>query len=152
MPDVVPSNAELIAKLRAWDADWIARSAERVKKTGEIFTPTELVKEILDKHPEHNFLEARRTFFDGCCGNGQFLSEVLIRKLENGHDFETALRTIFGIDIMMDNVDVCRDRLLCGVEQYHYIVENNIICADILSFDMDGWSEAPPFDPKLAVP
>jgi len=150
MPDVVPSNAELIAKLRAWDADWIARSAERVKSTAEVFTPTALVHEILGELSEAAFLDEAATFCDPSCGNGQFLSEVLIRKLENGHDFETALRTIFGIDIMIDNVDVCRDRLLCGVEQYRYIVENNIICADFLSFDMDGWSEAPPFDPKLA--
>jgi len=152
MPDPVPTNAELIATLRAWDADLVTRSAERVKNTGEIFTPTELVQEILSQLPERGFIDECKTFCDPSCGNGQFLSEVLIRKLEKGHSFESSLRTIFGIDIMMDNVEACRDRLLCGVEQYRYIVENNIICADSLSFNTDSWSEAPPFDPKLTSP
>jgi hypothetical protein len=36
---------------------------------------------------------------------------------------------------MQDNVEVCRDRLLCGLEQYRHIVEKNIVCADFLTYD-----------------
>jgi hypothetical protein len=101
------------------------------------------VEEILQKLPKSEFINPERTFFDPACGNGQFLSEVLIMKLEHGHDFETALRTIYGMDIMFDNVDLCRDRLLCGVEKFRNIVEYNIICADALTFNFDNWSAAP---------
>jgi hypothetical protein len=143
MSNIIPTNAELIVMLRSWDADTILRSEDRVKRTGEIFTPTSLVEEILQKLPKSEFINPKRTFFDPACGNGQFLSEVLIMKLEHGHDFETALRTIYGMDIMFDNVDLCRDRLLCGVEKFRNIVEYNIICADALTFNFDNWSAAP---------
>ena len=131
----IPSNAELIAHLRNWGVDCVVRDAARKKKTGEIFTPTALVQEILDKFSKEEFADASKTFLDPSCGNGQFLSEVLIRKLENGIDFATALSCIYGVDIMQDNVESCRDRLLCGLEKYRHIVEKNIVCADFLTYD-----------------
>jgi type I restriction-modification system DNA methylase subunit len=103
--------------------------------TGEVFTPTELVKEMLDNLPSDSFTDPEKTFCDPSCGNGQFLSEVLLRKLQNGIDFETALSTIYGVDIMLDNVKLCQDRLLCGVEELRHIVEKNIVCADALKYD-----------------
>jgi hypothetical protein len=54
---------------------------------------------------------------------------VLFRKLENGIDFSTALGSIYGVDIIQDNVESCKNRLLCGLDQYRYIVEKNIVCA-----------------------
>lgn len=137
----IPSNSELIKRLEEWDADNIVRTKERIGKTSEIFTPTTLVREIVDNLPQDNFNDPSKTFLDPSCGNGQFLSEVLIRKLQNGIAFDTALRTIYGIDIMLDNVDVCRERLLCGVEEYRHIVERNIICADALTFNYDTWND-----------
>ena len=130
-----PSNAELIAHLRNWSVDCVVRDASRTKRTGEVFTPTALVQEMLAQIPAVQFADATKTFIDPSCGNGQFLSEVLIRKLENGIDFATALGTIYGVDIMLDNVETCRDRLLCGLEQYRHIVEKNIVCADFLTYD-----------------
>jgi hypothetical protein len=60
---------------------------------------------------------------------------VLIRKLENGIDFATALGCIYGVDIMQDNVESCGSRLLCGFEQYRHIVEKNIVYAYALNYD-----------------
>ena len=60
---------------------------------------------------------------------------MLIRKLENGIDFETALGTIYGVDLMPDNVDLCRERLLCGQEHLRHIVEKNIVCHDALTYN-----------------
>lgn len=111
------------------------RDALRVKATGEVFTPTELVQEVLDKLPQELFSEPTKTFIDPACGDGQFLSEVLIRKLENGIPFEVALSTIYGVDIMVDNVKLCQDRLLCGREDLRHIVETNIVCADSLKYN-----------------
>ena len=76
-----------------------------------------------------------KTFLDNSCGDGQFLSEVLIRKLENGIDFKTALSTIYGVDLMEDNVNLCQDRLLCGQEDLRYIVEKNIVQANSLEYN-----------------
>ena len=112
----------------------VAREQARVKATGEVFTPTALVQEILDQLPLEQFEDVTKTFLDPACGDGQFLSEVLIRKLENGHDFETAIATVFGVDLMADNVELCRERLICGREDLRHIVEQNIVCADGLKY------------------
>jgi type I restriction-modification system DNA methylase subunit len=113
----------------------VERDHLRVKATGEVFTPTALVQELLDQLPQTLFTDPAKTFLDNSCGDGQFLSEVLIRKLENGIDFETALGTIYGVDLMPDNVKLCQDRLLCGQEHLRSIVEKNIVCADALTYD-----------------
>ena len=111
------------------------RDQNRVKATGEVFTPTPLVQEILDQLPQNLFTDSTKTFLDPACGDGQFLGEVLIRKLENSIDFETALSTIYGVDLMPDNVKLCQDRLLCGQEHLRHIVERNIVCHEALSYD-----------------
>jgi type I restriction-modification system DNA methylase subunit len=113
----------------------VERDQLRVKATGEVFTPTELVREMLEQIPIEQFQDPTKTFLDNSCGDGQFLGEVLIRKMENGSTFEQALSTIYGVDLMQDNVDLCRERLLCGQEHLRHIVERNIVCADALEYD-----------------
>jgi len=108
----------------------VDREQLRVKSTGEVFTPTILVQEIIDKIS----LESSSPVLDPACGDGQFLGEALICKLENGIDFETALSTIYGVDLMQDNVELCRERLLCGREDLRHVVEQNIVCADGLRY------------------
>ena len=113
----------------------VQRDKLRIKATGEIFTPTGLVTEILDQFPASVFADPTKTFCDPSCGDGQFLSEILIRKMQNGIDFETAISTLYGVDIMQDNVDLCRDRLLCGRQDLQHIVVKNIVCADSISYN-----------------
>ena len=60
----------------------IDRNSLRVKATGEVFTPTPLVQEILDKIPVEVFADPFKTFIDPSCGDGQFLGEVLIKKVQ----------------------------------------------------------------------
>lgn len=126
----------------------VEREQSRVKATGEVFTPTLLVQKMLDNIPKDGFDNPTKTFLDPSCGDGQFLGEVLIRKLQNGIGFEIALSTIYGVDIMSDNIDLCRERLLCGREDLRHIVENNIICADALRYHyrFDG---SYPYDEEL---
>jgi type I restriction-modification system DNA methylase subunit len=113
----------------------VERDRARVKATGEVFTPTPLVQEILSQIPQDQFQDPTKTFLDPSCGDGQFLGEVLIRKIENGHPFEQALQSIYGVDLMQDNVDLCRERLLCGREDLRHIVEKNIVCHDALTYN-----------------
>ncbi len=113
----------------------VERDKLRVKATGEVFTPTELVREMLEQIPINRFQDPAKTFLDNSCGDGQFLGEVLIRKMENGSTFEQALQTIYGVDLMQDNVDQCRERLLCGRTDLAHIVERNIVCHDALTYD-----------------
>jgi len=113
----------------------VERDALRVKATGEVFTPTPLVLEMLDQLPAELFTDPDKTFLDNSCGDGQFLGEVLIRKMEHGSTFEQALQTIYGVDLMPDNVAECRQRLLCGRQDLYHVVKKNIVCHDALTYD-----------------
>ena len=113
----------------------VERDQLRVKATGEVFTPTPLVQEMLEQIPIGQFTDPTKTFLDPSCGDGQFLGEVLIRKMEYGSTFEQALSTIYGVDLMQDNVNLCRERLLCGRTDLVHIVERNIVCHDALTYD-----------------
>lgn len=127
---------EVIAHVRNRDyMSGVDRDLLRVKATSEVFTPTDLVQKTLDELPQELFSDPTKTFLDPSCGDGQFLGEVLIRKMENGIDFDVALSTIYGVDLMEDNVRECRERLLCGCEKYRHIVEKNIIQHDGLTYD-----------------
>ena len=84
---------------------------ERAKQTAEVFTPPELVNDMLNKLPA-TVWEKGKTFCDPACGNGNFLIEVLKRKLAKKHDSLEALQSIYGVDIMKDNIGECRMRLL----------------------------------------
>ena len=112
----------------------VERDRLRVKATGEVFTPTNIVREMLEQIPIEQFQDPNKTFLDNSCGDGQFLGEVIIRKIENGSTFEQALSTTYGVDLMIDNVDLCRERLLCGQEHLRGIVEKNIQCRNALTF------------------
>lgn len=114
----------------------VERDRLRIKQTSEIFTPTALVREILDQLPQELFSDPEKTICDPAgCGDGQFLSEAVIRKLENGLTLEQALSTTYGVELMMDNVLLCRERLLCGYEEYRHIVTRNIVCHNGLTYD-----------------
>lgn len=121
----------------------IERDSSRIKATSEVFTPTPLVQHLLSTYVDKNNIQDN--FLDPSCGDGQILSEILIQKLESEMSFEHALSTIYGVDLMPDNVKLCQDRLLCGQEHLRHIVEKNIVCADALRYHyrFDG---SPPYD------
>ena len=116
----------------------------RKKKTAEVFTPPELVNEMLDKLPQEVWT-LEKTFCDNSCGNGNFLIAILERKLKLGHEPLQALSTLCGVDIMQDNIDECQERLLeilpAGTDlvEAKRIVNHNIVCHDSLTFDWDAF-------------
>lgn len=115
----------------------IEREKSRVRSTGEVFTPTELVVEYID-YCENQYADAftdpTNNFCDNSCGDGQFLGELLIRKIERGIDFESALGSLYGVDYEQSNVELCQERLLCGRDDLRHIVEKNIVCANSLKY------------------
>jgi hypothetical protein len=129
----------------------IDREKSRIKATGEVFTPTSLVHEILDTFDQSIFADPTETFIDPVgAGDGQFLGEVLIRKMENGIDFTTALESLFGVDLMEDNCKLCRERLLCGsTDPKHLeIVNRQIVCADFQQYHY-RFDSSFPYDDEL---
>jgi hypothetical protein len=119
----------------------VERDKHRVKQTAEVFTPTPLVQEMLDKLEEQDptlFSDPTKTFLDNSCGDGQFLSEVVIRKMEkSGCSLEEALSTTYGVEFMEDNVNECKKRL-AGPEptdEIWEILNKNIVYHDALTYD-----------------
>lgn len=136
----------------------LRKSAERVQKYGEVYTPMWLVKDMCDmlgdESPEA-WTVLDKTFLEPACGNGNFLTEIFERKLKlcrNIQDGLTALRSICGIDILADNVEESRQRLfdmfvnafpdavILDIMAAEAILENNIICGDSLKI-MRQWAE-----------
>jgi len=119
----------------------IERDKIRIKETAEIFTPTELVIQILNELEEENselFTNSDYTFLDPSCGDGQFLSEVVIRKMERSNcTLEQALSTTYGVELMEDNVKLCKERLQGPnpTMKIHKILNKNIVCDDALTYD-----------------
>jgi hypothetical protein len=115
----------------------IERDRLRQKETAEVFTPTQLVQEMLDNLSQELFEDFTKTFLDPSCGDGQFLSEVVIRKMEkSGCTLEQALSTTYGVELMEDNVKLCKERLSgpTPTKEIWDILDTNIVCADALTY------------------
>ena len=119
----------------------IERDKLRVKETAEVFTPTYKVQEMLDEmelERPYIFTDENKTFLDNSCGDGQFLSEVVIRKMERSNcTLEQALSTTYGVELMEDNVKLCKKRLAGPnpTQEILDILDKNIVCHDALTYD-----------------
>lgn len=121
----------------------VDRDKLRIKQTAEVFTPNHLVIEMIDKLEEYDpilFTDPTKTFIDNSCGDGEFLGEIVIRKMErSGCSLEQALSTTYGVDLMEDNVEECKKRLIGPnpTEEIRKIVDKNIVCHDGLTYDYE---------------
>ena len=97
-------------------------SKKRVADHGEVYTAPREVNAMLDLvKTETERIDSR--FLEPACGNGNFLAEILTRKLgivekryaKSQLEYERyavlAVSSIYGIDILQDNVQECRHRL-----------------------------------------
>ena len=137
------------------------KSKERVREHGEVFTAEREVKAMCDLvKDETERIDSR--FLEPACGDGNFLAEILTRKLEvvkrkykkSTLDYEKnavlAISSVYGVDIMQDNVLACRDRLFklwdkeyksvckkdCNDqtrEAVKFILTKNIVCGNALT-------------------
>lgn len=157
------------------------KSKKRVVDHGEVFTAEREVNAMLDLvSNECNQLESR--FLEPACGDGNFLVEILRRKLiaakrlatprgrKNPFPFDyeiksvSAISSIYGVDLMMDNVLACRERLfeiwdkeykkICKKETndqtreaVRFILSRNIVCGNALTLmcvDEEGFDTHEP--------
>jgi hypothetical protein len=137
------------------------KSKQRVNDHGEVYTAEREVNAMLNLvKQETERIDSR--FLEPACGNGNFLAEILRRKLavvkkrygKNPADYEryavVAITSIYGVDILPDNARECRERLynLWDAEYINnckdktcdecrqavqYVLEKNILCGDALT-------------------
>lgn len=144
------------------------KSRERVRDLAEVYTHKREVDAMLNFVPDMFPSEGDpgntdRRFFEPACGSGNFLEEILRRKLafvtvrrygrdqRYEHRLLRCLASIYGIDIHPENVEESRDRMRAlinshldndlntqavspaFVEAAEEILRTNIICADTLA-------------------
>jgi len=137
------------------------KSRDRVTQFGEVLTPDFIVHAMLDLvKQETERVDAR--FLEPACGTGNFLIEVLNRKLRvvdaryarSQLEYERyavlAVSSIYGIDILEDNAGECRQRLFAVFDEAYtqrfkrnakepcretvrYILAKNIVHGDALT-------------------
>ena len=137
------------------------KSKERVSQRGEVFTAEREVNAMLDL-VANECLRPDSRFLEPACGDGNFLSAILKRKLtklrrkykKSPRDYEklsiVAIGSLYGVDIMNDNVEACRERLFSiwdteytdhckseasdeAREAAQFIIERNIINGNALT-------------------
>ena len=137
------------------------KSKQRVADHGEVFTAEREVNAMLDLVKEETERIDSR-FLEPACGDGNFLAEILRRKLDvvkrvygkDSFDYERysvlAVTSIYGVDLLQDNVEACRERLydiwnkeytkLCKKDanedcrqSVRFILKRNILCGNALS-------------------
>lgn len=137
------------------------KSKERVAAHGEVFTAEREVKAMCDLvKQETERIDSR--FLEPACGDGNFLAEIITRKLQvvtakykkSAFDWERfsliALGSVYGVDLLDDNCQICRDRLFkiwndeyevvckkdCNEETRNaarFILSRNIVCGNALT-------------------
>jgi hypothetical protein len=120
------------------------KSKKRVADHGEVFTNEREVKAMLDLvKQETERIDSR--FLEPACGDGNFLVEILRRKLEvvthrykkNQLEYERyaviAVSSIYGIDLLLDNVEECRNRLFTIFEEQYQKLFNDEIKKECLA-------------------
>ena len=133
------------------------KSRQRVAQHGEVFTNPREVNAMLDLVRDESFrLDSR--FLEPACGDGNFLIEILRRKLSLLKDIKSptewefqsliAVGSCYGIELLEDNAEACRLRLFTEVreqmgkknctqgyeESLSYMLRKNIVCGDALTY------------------
>ncbi|MCC7517795.1 MAG: SAM-dependent DNA methyltransferase [Verrucomicrobiae bacterium] len=101
----------------------LVKSKQRIADHGEVFTPVWMVEAMLDLvKGETERMDSR--FLEPACGNGNFLVQILRRKLvavelkygqsefERRHYALLGLMCIYGVELLPDNIADCRANLL----------------------------------------
>ncbi len=142
------------------------KSKKRVADHGEVFTAEREVNAMLNLvKQETERIDSR--FLEPACGDGNFLAEILRRKLavvksryrRSAHDYEkyavVAATSIYGVDILQDNVDECRSRMFAMWDKEYtanckeeasdecreavrFIFRRNILCGNALDLKTLG--------------
>ena len=118
------------------------------KATQEFFTPFELVKDMCAKVSEEDWKNPKKTFIEPCLGNGQFVLYIIWKRLQSGISLKDTLNTLYGIELLEDNVKETKERIVRLLDTLHVkydkeevfeILDRNLVCADFLKWNCEEW-------------
>lgn len=127
--------------------DGITRSKERITKNGEVFTPKSLVEKMMDKIPEEKWKDPNSVWLEPTFGSGNMLICMLERRIASGVEPIQAVKTLYGVELMQDNVDLCKDRIREVLrankvkidKKVNDIIDHNFVCSDFFKWDFENW-------------
>ena len=127
--------------------DGITRSKERITKNGEVFTPKSLVEKMMDKIPEEKWKDSNSVWLEPTFGSGNMLICMLERRIASGVEPVQAVKTLYGVELMQDNVDLCKDRIREVLrankvkidKKVNDIIDHNFVCSDFFKWDFENW-------------
>lgn len=127
--------------------DGITRSKERITKNGEVFTPKSLVEKMMDKIPEEKWKDPNSVWLEPTFGSGNMLICMLERRIASGVEPVQAVKTLYGVELMQDNVDLCKDRIREVLrankvkidKKVNDIIDHNFVCSDFFKWDFENW-------------
>lgn len=119
------------------------KTKARVRDHGEVYTNEREVKSMCDLIPKEIWKDIDSTFLEPACGNGNFIFEILKRKLklcQTEDEVYRAYNSIWGIDILQDNCEETKNRMkeLCPKYADKNKLPLNIICGNSLEI-MKEW-------------
>ena len=128
--------------------DRVARRKGGSKSTQEFFTPYEIVKKMADKIPVEDWSNPNKTFLEPCFGNGQFVLYIIYKRILSGIDWRTTLSTLYGVELMQDNVAETKERIFGLLDKLNIqydkseaqsILDANLICSDFFEWNFEEW-------------
>ena len=126
----------------------VARRKNSEDNTNEFFTPYSIVKKMCDKIPDSDWANPEKTFLEPSFGNGQFLLYIIYNRINHNIDWKTALNTLYGVELMQDNVDEAKERILNLLDKMEIsydkeetisIMNHNLVCSDFFKWDFENW-------------
>jgi len=132
-------------KNNSGDSDFILhRTPERAKKYGEVFTPPDIVQLVCSSVEEY-ILDIYKTILEPACGNGNFLTHILNKRIQvskSDREILIGLSNLYGIDILEDNIIETKTKMINIVKENikdkkyidiaGFIIDNNIIHGDFV--------------------
>jgi hypothetical protein len=118
------------------------------ESTQEFFTPYNVVEAMGHKISEEDWADPKKLFLEPSFGNGQFILYIIYRRLQSGVDLYDTLNTLYGTELMRDNVDETKYRVFEMLKQLNIefdrvkvrnILDKNLVCTDFFKWDFEHW-------------
>lgn len=118
----------------------------RRKDTNEVFTPSEIIESMCAKIDDKDWADPSKTFLEPTFGNGNILLYIIWKRLSCGVPVKTVFETLYGTELMPDNVREAKARIGALLEklgeditEVNKLIDANLVCTDFFDWDYENW-------------
>lgn len=116
--------------------------------TNEVFTPFEIIENMCSKVSDDDWSDCSKTFLEPSFGIGNIILYIIWRRIMTGVPYQFVLSTLYGTELMPDNVKECKMRIMellnrmdvkYDETEVKKIIDRNLVCTDFFDWDFDKW-------------